>query len=87
MFHVGRRYGGQSTTADTQASVPFFMPSYTTLDLNAGYEVRLASDQVLYTRLTLRNATNVDYDQSSGTALRVYPGQPRTLFGTVGIRF
>ncbi len=87
VFHVGRRYGGQSTTADTQTSVPFFMPSYTTLDLNAGYELRLASNQLLYTRLTLRNATNVDYDQSSGTALRVYPGQPRTLFGTVGIRF
>ena len=87
VFHTGRRYGGQSAGADAQASVPFFMPGFTTLDLNAGYEMTLPSDHVLYTRLALRNATNVNYDQSSGTALRVLPGQSRTLLGTVGVRF
>tara|TARA_R110002124_G_scaffold63777_8_gene174606 strand:+ start:2531 stop:4675 length:2145 start_codon:yes stop_codon:yes gene_type:complete len=87
VFHTGRRYGGQSAGADAQNSVPFFMPGFTTLDLNAGYEFALPSDHTLYTRLTLRNATNVDYDQSSGTALRVAPGQSRTLFGTIGVRF
>jgi iron complex outermembrane receptor protein len=87
VFHTGRRYGGQSAGADAQASIPFFMPGFTTLDLNAGYEMTLPSDHVVYTRLTLRNATNVDYDQSSGSALRVAPGQARTLYGTVGVRF
>lgn len=87
IFYVGKRYGGQSAGADAQASVPFFMPDHTTLDINAGYETRVDSGRTLYTRLTLRNVTDVDYDQSSGTALRVYPGQPRTLFGTIGVRF
>jgi len=87
LFHTGRRYGGQSAGADAQASIPFFMPGFTTLDLNAGYEMTLPSDHVVYTRLTLRNATNLDYDQSSGSALRVAPGQARTLYGTVGVRF
>lgn len=87
VFHTGRRYGGQSAGADAQVSVPFFMPGFTTLDLNAGYEMKLPSDHVLYTRLTLRNATNLNYDQSSGSALRVAPGQARTLYGTLGVRF
>lgn len=87
VFHTGRRYGGQSAGADAQASIPFFMPGFTTLDLNAGYEMTPPSDHVLYTRLTLRNATDIDYDQSSGSALRVAPGQARTLYGTVGVRF
>lgn len=87
VFHTGRRYGGQSAGADAQNSVPFFMPGFTTLDLNAGYEMTLPSDHVLYTRLTIRNATNLNYDQSSGTSLRVAPGQSRTLYGTLGVRF
>lgn len=87
IFYVGKRYGGQSAGADAQTSVPFFMPDHTTLDLNAGYETRADSDRIVYTRLTLRNVTDVDYDQSSGTALRVLPGQPRTLYATVGVRF
>ena len=87
VFHTGRHFGGQSAGADAQTSVPFFMPGFTTLDLNAGYETTLPSDHVLYMRLTLRNATNVNYDQSSGSALRVAPGQARTLYGTLGVRF
>lgn len=87
VFHTGRRFGGQSAGADAQTSVPFFMPAFTTLDFNAGYEMVLPSSHTLYTRLTLRNATDVDYDQSSGSALRVAPGQARTLYATLGLRF
>lgn len=88
VFHVGERFGGQSAGADAQVSVPFFLDSYTTLDLYAGYSRPLESGQTLFGRLTLRNATDEDYDQSSGfSALRVLPGQSRTLFATVGLRF
>jgi len=88
VFHVGERFGGQSAGADAQTSVPFFLDAYTTVDLYAGYTRPLATGQTLFGRLTLRNATDEDYDQSSGfSALRVLPGRSRTLFATLGVRF
>lgn len=85
-FHTGRRYGGLSQSPGGANTVPFHLGAYTTFDLNAGYSVRLASGHTAYARLTLRNLTNRNYDQSAGNALRVVPGQARTLFATVGMR-
>lgn len=86
VFHTGRRYGGLSQAPDGSNTVPFYLDAYTTVDLNAGYAVRLASGHTAYARLTLRNLTDRNYDQSAGNALRVVPGQARTLFATVGMR-
>lgn len=85
-FHVGRRYGGLSQAPGGATTVPFHLASYTTFDLNAGYVLALPSGQSAYARMTLRNLANRNYDQSAGNALRVVPGQARTLFATVGMR-
>jgi outer membrane receptor protein involved in Fe transport len=86
IFHYGERYGGLADTPrGTRA--PFYLDSYTTVDLNAGYEVALGRGRpTLYTRMTLRNLGNVDFDQMSNFDLCVDPGMPRTLYGTVGLR-
>lgn len=85
-FHTGRRYGGLSQGPSGATNVPFFLAAYTTFDLNAGYALKLASGHTAYARLTLRNLTNCNFDQSAGNSLRVVPGQARTLFATVGMR-
>jgi len=85
-FHVSRRYGGLSQSPTGSTTVPFHLAAYTTFDLNAGYATKLRSGHSAYARLTLRNLTNRNYDQSSGNALRVVPGQARTLFATIGMR-
>lgn len=85
-FHTGRRYGGLSQGPSGATNVPFFLDAYTTVDLNAGYAMEVASGHTAYARLTLRNLTNRNYDQSAGNSLRVVPGQARTLFATVGMR-
>lgn len=85
-YHVGRRYGGLSQAPNGSTSVPFHLDSYTTFDLNAGYTVRLAGGHSAFARLTLRNLTDRNYDQSAGNALRVVPGQARTVFATIGMK-
>jgi iron complex outermembrane receptor protein len=85
-YHVARRYGGLSQAPNGSTSVPFFLDGYTTFDLNAGYAFEVASGHSAYARMTLRNLTNRNYDQSAGNALRVVPGQARTLFATIGMR-
>ncbi|WP_334183465.1 TonB-dependent siderophore receptor [Novosphingobium sp.] len=86
VFHVGRRYGGLSQAPNGTTTVPFHLAAYTTFDLNAGYVLPMRSGHSAYARLTLRNLTNRNYDQSSGNSLRVVPGQARTLFATIGVR-
>ncbi|TCU57965.1 iron complex outermembrane receptor protein [Novosphingobium sp. PhB57] len=85
-YRVARRYGGLSQAPNGSTSVPFFLDGYTTFDLNAGYAFEVASGHSAYARMTLRNLTNRNYDQSAGNALRVVPGQARTLFATIGMR-
>jgi len=87
VYHYGRRYGGLSGSP-SGARVPFYLDAYTTAELYAGYEVSLGAGRpTLYMRLTLRNLGNLNYDQISNGDLRIDPGQARTLFGTVGLRF
>lgn len=86
-YHVGRRYGGLSTGPTGANNVPFYLDSYTTFDLNAGYSLPFAQGHNAYVRMTVRNLTNRNYDQSAGNALRVVPGQARTLFMTVGMKY
>ncbi len=85
-YHVGRRYGGLSQAPNGSTSVPFHLDSYTTFDLTAGYTLQLACGRSAFARLTLRNLTNRNYDQSAGNALRVVPGQARTVFATIGMK-
>ncbi len=87
VFYVGERFGGTSAGASDVVSVPFFLDDYITIDLYAGYTARIGSGQEIFGRLTIRNATDANYDQSSGGSLRVAPGQSRTLFGSIGFRF
>ena len=84
--YVGDRDGGSNPGASPGGPEFFTMPSYTVADLFAGYEWRTAVAPVQL-QLNLKNVFDEDYFPSSGGSLRINPGQSRTLYASVGLRF
>ena len=62
------------------------MPDYTLVDLFAAYDLPIALAPVRL-QLNLKNAFDERYFPSSGGSLRVNPGQVRTVYGSVTVRF
>lgn len=84
--YVGDRDGGSNPTASPGGPEFFTVPSYTLVDLFAGYDLPTTFAPVRL-QLNLKNAFDERYFPSSGGSLRVNPGQVRTLYGSVNVRF
>ncbi|AFJ03038.1 Ferrichrome-iron receptor [Methylophaga frappieri] len=63
----------------------FKLPSYTRWDANVAYRFGVADKYKV--QLTLHNLTDRRYYDSGGSFVPTFPGAPRTLFATFGMRF
>jgi iron complex outermembrane receptor protein len=77
IHHVGER---EATDGNT-----FQLPSYTRWDANLTY--RFGSDQQWRLQINAQNLTDKRYYDSGGSFVPMYPGAPRTVTGTLGVRF
>lgn len=84
--YIDDRDGGANPTASPGGPEFFTVPSYTLVDLFAAYELPLAVAPVKL-QLNLKNAFDERYFPSSGGSLRINPGQVRTVYGSVAVRF
>lgn len=84
--YVSDRDGGANPSASPGGPEFFTVPSYTLVDLFAAYDLPTAFAPVRL-QLNLKNAFDERYFPSSGGSLRVNPGQVRTVYGSVAVRF
>lgn len=84
--YVGDRDGGSNPSASPGGPEFFTVPSYTLVDLFAAYDLPFAFAPVRL-QVNLKNAFDERYFPSSGGSLRVNPGQVRTVYGSVIVRF
>jgi iron complex outermembrane receptor protein len=84
--YVGDRDGGSNPSASPGGPEFFTVPSYTLVDLFAAYDWQTSFAPVRL-QLNLKNAFDEVYFPSSGGSLRVNPGQIRTVYGSMSVRF
>lgn len=65
----------------------FKLPGYARFDASAAYRFKLAQGQLISTRISLLNAFDTTYYESSFASTRVFPGDPRTITLTVSATF
>lgn len=89
VYFIGERFGGGTAGATTQLQEPFFLDAYTKVDLHASYTfpVPTGDSHRIRTQVNLRNVFDEEYFPSATSALRVRPGQGRTLFGSIAWEF
>ncbi len=84
--YVGDRDGGANPGASPGGPEFFNMPSYSVVDVFAAYALDTSAVPLRF-QLNLKNAFDERYFPSSGGSLRINPGQARTLYGSVTLRF